>query len=219
MWLASLRDGSFPMNASSSASGRSRSQLPSADTGDTDETGQGGRGDVMRILRTRYLTPGDCSASSSAPALAPSSAADNNETLRARDLGTSADPVGTEMDILPMSAVQLKSLRFRAGVRYLYAHMNQCCEHYMYFSDIRVFHPIVDTPHTYPRLTYMAKFDRRKCEVCFLWSAQYITYGDRLALNNPTHFCQHCYHMLHYRTDGTLLYDDFNVFPYLHHMR
>ena len=29
-------------------------------------------------------------------------------------------------------------------------------------------------------------------------------------------FYRHCYHMLHYSAEGHLLYDDFQVFPYIH---
>lgn len=30
--------------------------------------------------------------------------------------------------------------------------------------------------------------------------------------------CRQCHHMVHYGEDGALLYEDFNVFPYLHDM-
>lgn len=211
-WLNSLRKGGNLAVLSRRFLGHESTQQPSPT--DIEERNEGVEEsstsssnrdmNAWRALQARYCSPSDIPFPSSASSFETSPAA------------PSPDP---EIEIMPMTSVQLKNLRFRAGVRYAYAHMNQRCEHFMYISDVRVFHPVVDTAHTYPRLMYMAKFDRRKCEICFLWSAQYITYGDRLALNNPTHFCQHCYHMLHYRTDGSLLYDDFNVFPYLHHMR
>ena len=136
--------------------------------------------------------------------------------------------------IRSMNSTTLSSLKVRLGLRYLYCHMKQICEHFLYFSDLRLFNTTTDYQvstsnlrhahsrniyETYPRLTYMAKFPRKKCEICLLWSAQYLVYGDRLAANNPTLFCQHCHHMLHYSNEGELLYDDFSVFPYLHDMK
>jgi hypothetical protein len=137
--------------------------------------------------------------------------------------------------IRSMNTTTLSTLRVRLGLRYLYCHMKQICEHFLYFSDLRLFNTTTDYQQlthsssrrvqsqniheTYPRLNYMAKFPRKKCEICLLWSAQYVVYGDRLAANNPTLFCQHCHHMLHYTNEGELLYDDFSVFPYLHDMK
>jgi len=129
------------------------------------------------------------------------------------------------VNILPMSSVTLGSLHFRLGVRYLFTHARYSCEHYLYFSDCRLFHSGTDKEsgvmltETFPRVNFMAKFARKKCEVCMLWSARYLAYGDRLADTNPMMFCQHCYHMLHYSASGVLIYDDFDVFPYLHDMR
>lgn len=143
----------------------------------------------------------------------------------------------TSPTVRSMNETTLSNLKIRLGLRYYYCHLRQICEHYLYFSDIRLFNTTTDyqvipstdpssrrvqhlsLSDTYPRLTYMAKFTRKKCDVCLLWSAQYIVYGDRLTINNPTLFCQHCYHMLHYTHEGELLYDDYSVFPYLHDMK
>ena len=43
---------------------------------------------------------------------------------------------------------------------------------------------------------------------------RYVAYGDRLANENPMFYCSNCYDMLHYDTDGQLLYDDFTVYDY-----
>ena len=200
-WLQTVKAGGIPQKrgrGSSTTHQRSRRQ------------GRGSSATPTPTFRHRYFPPVELPTSDSSQSSGPNSMLN---TLLADFLATQHD-----IDIQPMESIQVKSLNFRANVRYLYCHMHQRCEHYMYFSDVRIFHPLVDV-FSYPRLTFMAKFERRKCEVCCLWSTQYITYGDRLAVNNPTHYCQHCYHMLHYATDGKLLYDDFVVFPYLHHMR
>lgn len=122
-------------------------------------------------------------------------------------------------EVYSMNQTFLSSLTFRLGIRYLYCHTSQICEHYLYFSDLRLYHTVTDSSNTYPKLNYMTKFTRKKCDICLLWSGQYIVYGDRLAITNPILYCQHCYHMLHYSINDELLYDDFVVFPYLHDMK
>jgi hypothetical protein len=160
------------------------------------------------------------------------------------------------LTVLSMNSTLLSSLKIRLGLRYLFCHMKQICEHFLYFSDLRLFNtatdyqqlsmpsssttPTATTPstsatprsshqhrqhqhqslsETYPKLTYLTKLVRKKCEICLLWSAQYLVYGDRLVVNNPTLFCQHCYQMLHYTVEGEGLYDDYTVLPYLHDMK
>ena len=41
-----------------------------------------------------------------------------------------------------------------------------------------------------------------------------MTYGDRLAAENPAFFCEQCYDVFHYDSNGQILYDDFTVFDY-----
>ena len=123
------------------------------------------------------------------------------------------------IEFRPMSITFLSSLQFRLGVRYLYCHLN-ACEHFMYFSDVhlRSFDSEESDISVYPKMTYRGNMWRRRCGVCNLWSAKCVVYDDRLAVDNPTFYCQHCYHMLHYDEQGNLLYNDFKVFPYLHDM-
>jgi hypothetical protein len=128
-----------------------------------------------------------------------------------------------------MKDTKLSSLRFRVGIRYLYCHLN-ACEHFLYFSDVHlnsfdystvaceVSSAGTDFLNLYPKLLYRGPMRRRKCGVCDLWSAKCVVLDDRLTVENPTFFCQHCYHLLHYDQHGELLYDDFDVYPYLHDM-
>jgi len=44
--------------------------------------------------------------------------------------------------------------------------------------------------------------------------SSFVTYGDRLATEDPYFYCEHCYKPIHYDSDGKLLYADFEVFPY-----
>lgn len=125
------------------------------------------------------------------------------------------------VEFRPMKGARLGSLRFRVGARYLYCHLN-ACEHFMYFSDVHLRVPDNTSPSSgsdmYPKLLYRGHMWRRLCGVCNLWSAKCVVYDDRLASENPTFYCQHCYHLLHYDNAGRLLYNDFKVFPYLHDM-
>lgn len=66
----------------------------------------------------------------------------------------------------------------------------------------------------YPLRPFQGKTRRRKCRVCELYPAVYVTYGDKLASENPFFWCEECYRPMHYRADGTLLYDDFQVYEY-----
>ncbi len=124
-------------------------------------------------------------------------------------------------NIISMSKYQLKDMLVRVGVRYLYAHMNGSCEHYLYFSDIRLYNSAVDEGVTdaYPVLHIQSYNCMRRCCVCEVWSAKFVVYGDRLAESNPSFLCQHCYQMLHYDEKGKLIYSDFTVFPYVHDMK
>lgn len=128
----------------------------------------------------------------------------------------------------PMQTAFLSSLQFRVGVRYLFCHLN-ACEHFLYFSDVYLrstAHPYsltaaattTDMSTQYPKLLFRGHTWRRKCNVCNLISAKCVVFDDRLTVDNPTFFCEHCYHSLHYDQEGVLLYDDFKVFPYLHDM-
>jgi hypothetical protein len=43
---------------------------------------------------------------------------------------------------------------------------------------------------------------------------RYVTYGDKLASENPFFYCEECYRPLHYSVRGTLLYSDYQVYQY-----
>lgn len=83
----------------------------------------------------------------------------------------------------------------------------------------------------YPKCTFLTRMQKRKCMVCEVGSGTWLVYGDRLANAVPMLYCNHCYHYLHYSRStpapvygeegeglGTLLYDDYTVFPYVHDM-
>jgi hypothetical protein len=49
-----------------------------------------------------------------------------------------------------------------------------------------------------------------------VYPAAYVTYGDKLASENPFFCCEQCYRPLHYSVSGNLLYNDFQVYSYEH---
>jgi hypothetical protein len=118
--------------------------------------------------------------------------------------------------IHPMNAVRFDQLSMKVGVRCLYVHRGNC-EHYVYLCDVRTAHTLLDGDAAqYPRVVFQAREDRRKCSVCDLCTAAYVCIDDKLADRNPLYTCEHCYHMLHYDANGSLLYNDFQVLPYIH---
>lgn len=117
------------------------------------------------------------------------------------------------------NATKIEDLPIHIGKKYHFHHCpDGVCEHLLYFSDMRLPHKSVDLLQRskYPRLRYQSKMRRRLCGVCEISSAQVIVFGDKLCIDSPTLLCNHCYDLLHRTTDGTLIYDDYLVFPYSH---
>jgi snRNA-activating protein complex subunit 3 len=147
-----------------------------------------------------------------------SSSSSSSTTLkrRGRKLGNSATPppsVGLQ------NATRIEDLPIHIGKKYYFYHCpDGACEHLLYFSDMRLPHKCVDLLQRskYPRLRYQSKMRRRLCGVCEISSAQVIVFGDKLCIDSPTLLCNHCYDLLHRTADGTLIYDDYLVFPYSH---
>lgn len=113
---------------------------------------------------------------------------------------------------------RFEDLTIRLGAYYLYRHQGDC-DHVLMFTDMRMLHDNDERSlAAYPLLTFKIKSRRKKCGVCDLHLAAYVTYNDKLAAHSPFYFCRLCYKPLHYDKDGTLLYDDFQVYPYVEYM-
>jgi snRNA-activating protein complex subunit 3 len=99
-------------------------------------------------------------------------------------------------------------LTIRLGAQYLFCHQGNC-EHIIVFNDVRFTHD-QDTKNAnaYPVNLFQTKIRRRKCRLCDIYPAKYVTYGDRLAPENPCFYCERCYRPLHFTSDGKLLYND-----------
>lgn len=107
----------------------------------------------------------------------------------------------------------IQQFQLDIGCLLQYSHHRGCCVHLIQYVDRRI---IKETPSSFPREIMRAKFRRRRCQVCDLANAQYIVMDDRLSDTNPLFMCKLCYEMMHYDSDGNLLYSDFSVFPYIH---
>jgi len=66
----------------------------------------------------------------------------------------------------------------------------------------------------YPIQIFQSKVRKRKCRICDIYPAKWVTHGDKLSPENPCFYCEHCYYPFHYNEQGELLFNDFEVFPY-----
>ncbi|KAL3696548.1 hypothetical protein R1sor_010624 [Riccia sorocarpa] len=115
-----------------------------------------------------------------------------------------------------MEDVRFADLECRIGAQFLYCHQGDC-KHTIIIRDMRLAHPEdVQNAAAYPVLRYVHKLRHRKCSICCIYQAKKVTVGDKLAPESPCFFCENCYYLLHYSSDGTLLYNDFQVHDYYH---
>jgi len=122
----------------------------------------------------------------------------------------------------PMVDVTFNDLSIRLGERYVYLHAGGCA-HFMIFGTIRLLHTPSDSlsASSYPERTFCRRPRLRRCAVCDVRSAKRVTYNDRLCPENPTFFCDPCFHKLHYSKPNDAgemqaLYTDFEVYKYWH---
>ncbi|KAK4364133.1 hypothetical protein RND71_015491 [Anisodus tanguticus] len=129
--------------------------------------------------------------------------------------GSKIGPQFPHFKALEMQKARFCDLRFRLGAGYLYCHQGDC-KHLVVVRDMRLINPEdVQNRAAYPLITYQPKLRFQKCSVCKIFKAVKVTVDDKWAAENPCYFCDLCYYMLHY-VDGSLLYDDFSVYEYLH---
>lgn len=81
---------------------------------------------------------------------------------------------------------------------------------------MRLIHPEdVQNQAAYPIVLFQLKPRVQKCSTCKIYRATKVTVDDKWAQDNPCYFCDNCYYLLHYK-DGSLLYNDFSVYDYVH---
>lgn len=104
----------------------------------------------------------------------------------------------------------------RINAMYTFCHQGKCT-HTVVVTEMRLAHASdIDNQRAYPLLVYEPKLRRRKCGVCGMYAARFVTYNDRLAPESPFFFCSICYDQFHYDDKDQLLYSDFEVFDYHH---
>ncbi|XP_044283822.1 snRNA-activating protein complex subunit 3 [Varanus komodoensis] len=113
-----------------------------------------------------------------------------------------------------MEDYTFNDLNIKIGFPYLYCHQGDC-EHIVIITDIRLIHrdDCLDRS-LYPLLTKKHWLSTKKCFVCKMYTARWVTNEDSLAPQDPSFFCDVCFQMLHYDEEGNKL-GEFLAFPYV----
>ncbi|KAG3287286.1 snRNA-activating protein complex subunit 3 [Ictidomys tridecemlineatus] len=113
-----------------------------------------------------------------------------------------------------MEDFTFNDLNIKLGFPYLYCHQGDC-EHVVVITDIRLVHYDDCLDRTlYPLLTKKHWLWTRKCFVCKMYTARWVTNSDSFAPEDPCFFCDVCFRMLHYDSEGNKL-GEFLAYPYV----
>nr|DBA28127.1 TPA: hypothetical protein GDO54_008532 [Pyxicephalus adspersus] len=123
------------------------------------------------------------------------------EWAESRDRGYS------NFQIAKMEDYTFNDIKLKIGFPYLYCHQGDC-EHIVTITDIRLIHhdDCLDR-NLYPLQIRKHWFCTRKCFVCKLYIAKWVTKNDSFAPDDPCFFCNVCFKMLHYDKEGNKLGD------------
>ncbi|XP_018427263.1 PREDICTED: snRNA-activating protein complex subunit 3, partial [Nanorana parkeri] len=119
-----------------------------------------------------------------------------------------------KFQVAKMEDYTFNDLNIKIGFPYLYCHQGDC-EHIVTITDIRLIHrdDCLDR-NLYPLHTRRHWFYSRKCYVCRLYIAKWVTRNDSFAPDDPCFFCDVCFKMLHYDSEGNRL-GDFVAYAYV----
>ncbi|KAG9439116.1 hypothetical protein H6P81_019281 [Aristolochia fimbriata] len=116
--------------------------------------------------------------------------------------------------VADMHKARFCDLHFKLGCGYLYCHQGDC-KHIIVIRDMRLLHAEdVQNRAAYPIRIFQPRQRHQKCSVCKIYFATKVTADDKWASENPAYFCDDCYFLLHYGQDGSLIYNEFNVYDY-----
>eukprot|EP00727_Mastigamoeba_balamuthi_P005488 m51a1_g1559 hypothetical protein (371) ;mRNA; r:32095-33486 len=116
-----------------------------------------------------------------------------------------------------MQSTRFTDLKLKVGTApYVFLHCGDC-EHRIMCTEVRMWAASSDPAdvQSYPRATYLGLTSRKKCRICNLFAARHVTYYDKHAPESPCLWCSECYNKFHF-CNGRLLYEDFQVFDYVH---
>ncbi|GAB0489222.1 hypothetical protein MMPV_000439 [Pyropia vietnamensis] len=125
---------------------------------------------------------------------------------------------GVRISPVPAEALPLTTFRPRRGMPYLVAHGNGC-EHLWVVRDVRT--PVGGAGgdpvarDAYPAVIARAPQRLRKCSVCNVAPAAWVTWDDPLADASPCFFCCACYEALHLDSAGVPTVEHLEVHPYI----
>eukprot|EP01084_Bolivina_argentea_P263750 446528_1 len=114
---------------------------------------------------------------------------------------------------LKANSITIGSLPLTCGQAIYFCHAG-CCVHPLVMTDL--FLTPVSAKFNYlmkPLVTTYARGRRSRCQACSQSTATTICTANILAASEPCMLCDVCYHMLHYKSDCTLQYSDFRVYP------
>eukprot|EP01132_Coremiostelium_polycephalum_P004059 gene4059-5081_t len=115
-----------------------------------------------------------------------------------------------------MDVTTFDMLQISIGEKYVYCHQGNC-EHIIVFEQLRLVNKNDQRLISkYPIIQFQMKLRRRKCKVCEIYPAKFVTIGDKMVDETPYFFCEECYRAFHYTKEGVLLYSNYQVFPYYH---
>lgn len=113
-----------------------------------------------------------------------------------------------------MEDTTFEDLKIKIGKKYLYFHQGDC-EHIITFDELRmVTENDSQNLKDYPIQTFQSKIRRRKCRICKVTNATFITYNDFKAPENPTYFCEPCFKILHPNNENQ--HPSYVVYNYIH---
>lgn len=119
-----------------------------------------------------------------------------------------------KFQVAKMEDYTFNDLNIKIGFPYLYSHQGDC-EHIVTITDIRlVHHDDCLERHLYPLHIRRHWLLSRKCYVCKLYIAKWVTKSDSFAPDDPCFFCDVCFKMLHYDSEGNKL-GDFLAYAYV----
>ncbi|KAM9792994.1 snRNA-activating protein complex subunit 3 [Neosynchiropus ocellatus] len=113
-----------------------------------------------------------------------------------------------------MEDTRFLDLKVKVGYPYLYCHQGDC-EHLVIITDVRLLHmnDCLDKQQ-YPLVIHKHRAVTQKCAVCYTFIGRWYTTKDQFAPSDPCIFCDKCFRMLHYDTEGNKL-GTFEAFAYV----